>query len=157
MKTIDIDFLKSKGGVYKQLLESFINISDIHGDLFSVFGAPVCILAQHENYHERVLVQRYGVDYIDLGVEILTEGQSKYCFITQREKKVLILGDDYQLRDDGSIWKKENNVTHFWLQEKERLKCDYMFFCRHEKNNVLLTEKSLRQRLLGKITDLFSI
>lgn len=135
------DFYKQKGGVYKQFLESHTHLNDIHGHFFYKFGAQAVIHSQVELFHEKVAIERAGIDFDEVSIDFESHGSAKWVSFKQKEKLVYIMGNDFYLTSDKKIFQSKSDKTIEWLTLFDEMNVNYIFFCHFEKKGHLVIEK----------------
>ncbi len=144
------DFFISKSGIYKLYLESNTHINDLHGHLFTKFGASAVIHSQSELFHEKLPIERAGIDFDDVSIQFQSHGSCKWIVFTQKEQKVFIMGNDFNLKSDNRIFQNEEDKTDHWLDIFIEKKVNFIFFCHFEKSGHLETKsKSLFSKVIS--------
>ena len=138
MDEIPRDFLKAKGGVYKQFIESSSNIDSIHGKIFDLYGASSVGFFQTEIFHPLLPIERFGIDFDDPAVEFGSHGVLKWLLINQRGERVAIMGEEFELTEGPSILEKaKGDQTSKWLAYFKDLSLGHIFFSKHGRENFI--------------------
>ena len=132
----DYDFLKSKGGVYKQFIEDKELISLAQCELFKRFGSQ-CVLIDGTSAsnldHEKVPIEIFGRDYFDHSLHFSkTRWGGHALSFKQGKDKVIILGKDFYLKDKGVLLVNNSTVDESFYETAENNKISWIFSCNHE-------------------------
>ena len=134
LKSTDFEFIKSKGGVYKQFFESSSSINKYHAKIFDLYGAPAVVNAVFEIQNEHLPVERIGIEFADPSFEFDFSENSKKFIFKQRGENVMILGEDYYLNSENNILFKNKDITREILNQIVLKDIKYVFFTHFEKS-----------------------
>lgn len=148
IRETNYDFLKSKGGLYKQFMESPTHIDEIHGKIFDKYGAYAVGDFLKEIFHAKLPVERYGIDYVDPDLRYISQGSAKKIFLTQMNKPIMILGSEFYLSSDDKIFLNNTDITEKLTQEIIQKKIEFTLFTRFEcSSHLTLGQKSFLQKI----------
>lgn len=142
LEEINHDFLQSKGGIYKQFIESSESINLIHSQLFKRYGCSVIGAFQVEQFSKLSPIERYGIDYVDPQVQLMSHGEAKWMEIYQKETNVIIMGNSFCLKFGNRISQAGKDQTNKWMNTFNQKNVKYVFFCHFETQGHLELNKS---------------
>ena len=132
----DYEFLKSKGGVYKQFIENADLISLAQCELFKRFGSQCVIfdsLTDKTADHKKVPIETFGQDYFDHTLHFSkTRWGGQALSFKQGENKVMILGQDFHLDSKGALSINNSLIEESFFETAEANKISWIFCCNHE-------------------------
>lgn len=137
----DYDFLKSKGGVYKQFIESTKLISLAQCELFKRFGSQ-CVINDNSiekaDDHNKVPVETFGQDYFDHSLHFSkTKWGGQALSFKQGKQKIMVLGHDFHLNQRGSLFINEALIGESFYETAEANNISWMFCCSHEDHSYI--------------------
>lgn len=149
LEEINHDFLKSKGGVYKQFIESSESIKSIHSQLFKRYGCSITGAFQVEQLSKLSPIERYEIDYVDPQVKLMSHGEAKWMELYQKETNVIIMGNSFCLRSGNRIFQASDDQTNKWINTFKQKNVKYVFFCHFESQGHLELHKSFSFHLFN--------
>lgn len=139
LASIDHDFLKSRGGLYRQFIEDRSLISLAQCELFTTFGAAAVGKFNTESYHPKLKLERFGEEYSDHSIKFnrSTFG-GQVLGLKQSDDKVAFIGRDFYLDEQGEVTCGNQKLGEAFFDVFEENQTSWLFFAHHAKNNHYL-------------------
>jgi hypothetical protein len=134
LQTIDEDFFISRGGIYKQFIQSSSNIGEVQGKLFNRFGAYGVGDALEYQVNAYLPMQRVVKDFNDPAFRFESHGEAKKFLIDQRGKKILILGNEFYLNEVQKVILRDKDWTKQLVEQVQSREIDFVFFSHYDRS-----------------------
>lgn len=134
------EFIKSKGGIYKQFIENTDDIKESQGKLFDIYGAAAVGHFSPEPTHPRLPLEAFNKDFIDKEIRFPEFENRKHILLKQMSKKVVFFGKAYYLRSDGRVFVNTQDHTQKLHQFFIEQGISYAFFSHFQKAHLLHIE-----------------
>ncbi len=156
IEQVDHDFVKAKGGLFRQYFESPEGVNSLNRQLFRIYGAKAVGCWSQEAFDHAIVLERFGIDFSDPSIKFKTQGEAKYLVISQKSKKMAVMGSSFDLKATGEIMVLGHEQTDNILTKLKNDSVDIVFFSSFEKENSLVfKEPSQFQKLKNFLVNLF--
>jgi len=152
LNDIDHEFIKSKGGLFRQYFESFEGITSLNKKLFKIYGAKGIGNWIDEKFDPEIALERFNIDFSDPSLNFYIQGASKYIVLKQGSKKVALLGSSFLLKANGDILCLGHDHTESMLNKLKNDSVDLLYFTSFESQSSLVFKKLTVIEKIKKIT-----
>ena len=137
LTTIDVDFLKSRGGVYRQLIHKVKLISLAQAQVFVKFGASAVVSKNQKTEEiDSMPLEIYGVSFKDPSIKLnQTDFGCCYWMMKQKDKKVIFLNPEIYFDKNETVLLEGRDITEKFFDYFENIGASYLFFSEHHEEN----------------------
>ena len=121
---ISIDFVKSKGGIYKQFFTSLHHVTGQGRQFFTTFGAPAVLPpgSSSENFDPDIKFEVYGEDYVERDLHYYPVGYGHWIYLRHADRGILF--PDETVFIDRGKWKLQTHASEEQLDTLQRLEVE---------------------------------
>ncbi len=141
LASIDVDFLKSRGGVYKQFISKVELISLAQVQVFIKFGASAVVGAdQKDKETDSMPIEVYGEGFKDPSIKLnIASFGASYWMMKQKDKKVIFLSPELYFDKDEIVLLKGKDISEDFYTYFESIGASYLFFTEHHEESHYIT------------------
>lgn len=152
LESSDYNLMSSYGGLFKILLESTEDINDIHGTLFTKYGASAICDTEKEHFDPRIKVERLK-DFIDPGINFIFYSRKNVIILKQDNKNIMFVGNELKLLKDKSVTHNNQLITDYLSKLQLKYKVDLIYFTSFETDSVLTFKDNIFTSMLKKLNN----
>lgn len=145
LEQVDHEFIKSKGGLFRQFFESKEGINCLNRQLFKKYGANG-VLKMADQFDPIMPLKQFGVDIADPAILFNKSGSKNTLVIRQKNKNVMILGAQYFLQKDKKILFNNQDITESTYKLFGEYEITHAFFTHFEDDNNILIRSEGRMK-----------
>jgi|GEM_PF-2570976 len=141
LATIDVDFLKSRGGVYRQLINKVELISLAQAQVFIKFGASAVVPKEEKAKEtDSMPLEVYGESFKDPSIK-LNKASFGACYwmMKQKDKKVIFLSPELYLDKNEVVLLDGKDISDEFYDYFENIGASYLFFTEHQEESHYTT------------------